>query len=116
MNNNNPQDIADFLIANERKYIAGAREDIEEALHLSAVVLEELQALAVDLSRTWPMRKADESRIKGLVGFIQRLTAQLIAISRQTSAAATSTQLWQALTSRSNEKNQPNGLVKRSNH
>ena len=115
MNNKNPQDIADFLLEQERKYAVGTREDIEDALHLAAVVLEELRPLVSNFSRTAIMRKADENRIVALIGFIKRLTAQLIHLSSQSAAPSTSTQLWQALANRSKDKNPPSGVAKRSN-
>lgn len=110
----NPQATADILLLDESKYEAGSREDIEDALHIAAVVLQELRALAKDLRRPVPTRISDESRITALIGFIMRLTAQLKALSRQAADDAADAQLWLSLRSRNSEESQPSGVAKRA--
>lgn len=110
----NPQAVADCLLLDESKYLAGSREDLEDGIELAAILMQALHPLVKDLSQRANMRAADQTRIVALTGLLVRLIAQLRKLSDQASADARDADVWRALRRRAiGDDEQPSGVAKK---
>ena len=110
----NPQTAADCLLLDESKYLAGSREDLEQAIELAAILMQALHPLAKDLHRRADMRAADHGRIVALTGLLVRLIAQLRKLSDEAATDASDVDVWRAIRRRAMaDDEQPSGVAKK---
>ena len=110
----NPQPVADALLLDESKYLAGTREDLEQGIELAAVLMQALHPLANKMGRPATMRAADQTRIVALTGLLVRLIGQLRKLSDQAASEASDADVWRAIRRRAMaDGEQPSGVAKK---